>query len=233
MKAPVNAVYRRRLLTHRIGMALSIFAMAIGLFVLLAAGSLLVTANRAFAAQAHAAALEDGGRFALDLIGRALRQAAYVDWDLDAGPDDTAPARLAGLDSKTVSKSGHGIADPLPVEVNGSEVLALRFSGAGPGQHGDGSVTSCAGFSVGAGDEGWSVFYVARNAQGEPELRCKYRGASGWNADAVVSGVDGFQVLYGVDTDSPPDGVPNRYVNASAIDALDADLVPEGATETA
>jgi hypothetical protein len=32
--APVNAVYRKRLLTHRIGIALSVFAMSIGLAVL-------------------------------------------------------------------------------------------------------------------------------------------------------------------------------------------------------
>jgi type IV pilus assembly protein PilW len=74
--------------------------------------------------------------------------------------------------------------------------------------------------------DGWSVFYVARNGHGEPELRCKYRAAGGWGADAVVAGVDGFQVLYGLDTDAIPDGVANRYVNASAIAALDAALVP-------
>ena len=48
---------------------------------------------------------------------------------------------------------------------------------------------------------GWSIFYVAANGDGEAELRCKYRGASGWGADAIVRGVDSFQVLYGVDTD--------------------------------
>jgi type IV pilus assembly protein PilW len=90
-------------------------------------------------------------------------------------------------------------------------------------------VTSCAGFPVHAHEEGWSIFYVARNAQGEAELRCKYPGAGSWGADAVVAGVDGFQVLYGIDTDAVPDGVANRYVNASALAALDAALVPAGA----
>jgi type IV pilus assembly protein PilW len=84
--------------------------------------------------------------------------------------------------------------------------------------------------SVHRHEEGWSIFYVARSAEGQPELRCKYKGATGWGADAVIAGVESFQVLYGLDTDAAPDGVPNRYVNASAIDALDGALVLSGAS---
>jgi type IV pilus assembly protein PilW len=213
-------------------MAELLVSMTLGLAVLLASAALLVTANRGYAAQADAAAVDEGGRYALELVGRALRQASYVDWEaLDPalGPDPAAPARLAGLDARSISRTANGIDDPLPDSVNGSDVLAVRFAGAGPAPNGDGSVTSCAGFPVHAHEEGWSIFYVARNAQGEAELRCKYPGAGSWGADAVVAGVDGFQVLYGVDTDAMPDGVANRYVNASALVALDAALVLAGA----
>ncbi|MFL6674583.1 MAG: PilW family protein [Massilia sp.] len=223
----------RRARQAGVTMAELLVSMALGLLVLLGAGALLVAANRAYVAQAEAAAVDDGGRYALELIGRAVRQAAYIDWeqvDPRLGPDDTAPAQLAGLDNRSVSKTAAGIANPLPDAVNGSDVLAVRFAGAGPAPDGDGSVTSCAGFPVHAHEEGWSIFYVARNGQGESELRCKYRGASSWGADAVVAGVDGFQVLYGVDTDPIPDGVANRYLNASAIAALDAALPLAGAT---
>jgi type IV pilus assembly protein PilW len=211
-------------------MAELLVSMALGLAVLLAAGALLVSANQAWGAQSEAAAADDGGRYALDLIGRALRQAAYIDWERigpGAGQDDVQSARLAGLDDRSISKAADAIADPLPDAVNGSDVLAVRFGGAGPAPNGDGSVTSCAGFPVHGLAEGWSIFYVARSGQDEPELRCKYRGAGGWGADAVVAGVDGFQVLYGLDTDA--DGVANRYVNASTVAALDAALVPGGA----
>jgi type IV pilus assembly protein PilW len=207
-------------------------SMALGLAVVLAAGALLVAANAAYVTQVNAAAIDDGGRYALEIIGRALRQAAFVEWeglDVAAGVDGAAPAHLAGLDDASISKTGEGIAKPLGGAVNGSDVLAVRFAGAGPAPDGDGSVTSCAGFPVHALDEGWSIFYVARNAQGEAELRCKYRGEAGWNADAVVGGVDGFQVLYGVDTDATPDGVANRYVNADTLAALDAALGASGA----
>ncbi len=206
-------------------------ALAVGLGVLLGAGRLLAHANATYAAQVEAAAVDDGGRYALELVGRALRQAASVDPEalLGAAAPDTLPARLAGLDASSVGRTTPGIDAPLPDAANGSDVLAVRFPGAGPAPDGDGSTVSCAGFTVAQGEEGWSVFHVARNADGEAELRCKYRGAANWSADAVVAGVDGFQLLYGIDTDEPRDGVPNRYVNADAIRALDAAL---GAADT-
>jgi type IV pilus assembly protein PilW len=203
-------------------------ALAVGLGVMLAAARLLLLANDAYAAQVESAAVGDGGRYALELIGRAVRQSATLD------PDSLAPAasaalgsaaaRLAGLDARSLARTTSALDDPLPAAVNGSDVLAVRFPGAGAAPSGDGSVVSCAGFASAQGEEGWSIFYVARNADGEPELRCKYRGSTSWSADALVSGVDGFQVLYGLDTDAPRDGVPNRYLNASAIRTLDAAL---------
>jgi type IV pilus assembly protein PilW len=200
-------------------------ALAVGLAVVLSAARLLGLANVAYAAQAESAALDDAGRNALELLGRAVRQAAYADpmqLDLSA-PVDGLPARLAGLDARSLGATTAGIAVPLAAVANGSDVLAVRFPGAGTGS-GDGSVVDCAGFTVAAGEEGWSIFYVAKNGDGEPELRCKYRGASNWSADAVLTGVDSFQVLYGLDTDTPRDGAANRYVNADAIRALDAAL---------
>ncbi|QOY95928.1 PilW family protein [Massilia sp. UMI-21] len=204
-------------------------AMAIGLGVLLAGASLFIWASRSFAAQAETAAMDDAGRYALEAIARAVRQSAAVDWEGQAdGPDPSAPARLAGLDARSVSKAGVAIDNSSTQAVNGSDVLAVRFPGTGAAPNGDGTTLDCAGFSVHRDEEGWSIFYVARNAQGEAELRCKYRGASAWSADAVVGAVDSFQVLYGLDGDA--DGAPERYVNASALAGLDAGLVLAGAT---
>jgi type IV pilus assembly protein PilW len=202
-------------------------ASAVGALAMLMAAALLASANAAYVAQVDSAALDDGGRYALEIIARAARQAAFVNWEREeAGPDQgAAPAPVGGLDARTLSRGADGIAKPLADAVNGSDVLAVRFAGAGAAPGGDGSVTSCAGFGVGAQDDGWSIFYVGRNAGGEAELRCKYRGKSSWGADAVIGGVDSFQVLYGLDTDSPADGVANEYVSASVLDELDAALV--------
>lgn len=216
-----------------LSMAELLVAMTIGLFVALAAGSLFGSGSAAYLAQAQSAGAQEGGRYALDMIGRAVRQAAWVDWqhaDLGAVMGNGEPAPLAGLDASSVPRTSQGIQDAVASQVNGSDVLAVRFHGAGAPPKGDGSVLDCAGFAVHQNEDGWSIFYVAKSAEGEPELRCKYRGTGGWGADAVIAGVDTFQVLYGVDTDEPADGVPNRYVNATSINALDAALVLNGAS---
>ena len=204
-------------------------ALTIGALVLLGAGSLLGIANASYAAQRDATAVDDGGRYALDLMARAVRQAGLRDWDtIDpaAVADPLQPARIVGLDARSLAKTSFGIDDPLPDIAHGSDVLALRYHGAGPAPAGDGSVVNCAGFPVHASEDGWSIFYVAHNTQGEAELRCKYRGATAWGADAVVAGVDSFQVLYAVDTDTPADGVANAYLHAAAVNALDAAYAP-------
>lgn len=226
----------RRVRERGLTLAEMLVALALGLATVLAASRLLLFAGAAQSAQAEQSAIDDGGRYALELIGRAVRQAGYVDPAALAAPDpgavlDAAPAAVAGLDARALGHSSAALDSPVPSQTNGSDVLALRFAGAGAGSSGDGSVTSCAGFAVAQGAEGWSIFYVARNSEGEAELYCKYRGTSSWSADALVSGVDGFQVLYGLDTDAPPDGVPNRYVKADAIRALDAAL-PAGLSPT-
>jgi type IV pilus assembly protein PilW len=225
-------IVRRRARAGGMTLAELMVALAVGLGIVLMAGRLLLLANGAYAAQVESSAVDDGGRVAIDAIRRAVHQAGSVDIDtLAAAVADTAPARLAGLDARTLARATSGIADSLQGAVNGSDVLAVRFPGAGAGPAGDGSVVDCAGFPVAAGEERWSIFYVARNAEGEAELRCKYRGAAHWSADALVSGVDGFQVLYGVDTDDPPDGVANRYLSAAAVAALDDALAGSSEAE--
>ncbi len=185
--------------------------------------------------------MQDGGRYALEIMTRAIRQSAYANWDKDDAPllvGDEVSANISGLDAAAVSKNSDGISAPIADGANGSDVLSIRFAGAGAAPDGDGTVIDCAGFGVPAatGSEGaeqarrWSIFYVDKDLDGEAELRCKYRGEKSWGADAIVRGVDSFQVLYGVDTDVPVDGVANRYVSASTLNAQDAALILEGAT---
>ena len=60
-------------------------SMAVGMVVSLLAASLLVVSNASYVAQDDIAAVEDAGRFALDALGRAVRQGSYVDWDQFVG----------------------------------------------------------------------------------------------------------------------------------------------------
>lgn len=209
-----------------VGLVEMLVALVLGMLVTLASAALLASANGDFLSHGASARLNDGGRYALAQVAQAVRQAGYADPALGTLAEEGAA--IAGLDASAVSRTGPGIDAALPAAVNGSDVLAVRFGGSGGGG-GDGSVTDCAGFTVPEGRQGWSIFYVARGEDGEAELRCKYHSDSGgWSADAVVRGVDSFQVLYGVDTDAPGDGIANRFASASAIGALDAALVPMG-----
>ncbi|MBE3026888.1 pilus assembly protein PilW [Janthinobacterium sp. BJB1] len=236
----MNAVCVQRRRHRGMGLVELLVALALGAMLMLAASAVLLAASGSYGDQSASARLDDNGRYALDTIARAVRQTAYVNWDSSAAPvahADYDSANLAGLDARSLGKNSEGISEALPDALHGSDVLALRYYGAGKEEGGDGSVLNCAGFGVGAAQtqaqRGWSIFYVAQGADGVGELRCKYRGANGWGADAVIRGVDSFQVLYGLDTDTPPDGVANRYVNAGALDACDAALLLAGADAAA
>ncbi len=116
--------------------------------------------------------------------------------------------------------------------VNGSDILAVRYWGdsrAGAAD-GDGSMISCGGApEVDGTVPAYSIFHVARGASGEPTLACTYRDSTGdWQTVPLMQGVEGFQVLYGVDNltpnTAPPaagstgfDDVPDRYLRASQL----------------
>jgi len=205
------------------GMIEFLVAIALGLLITLMGSGLLLASSSNYRNHSDNVWLADGGRYAMRIMAQAIRQGAYVNWDSELVPPELAPdapAAITGLDAASITRSSDGISAPQPAVANGSDVLAVQFSGSGTGANGDGSSINCAGFGVAGGTRGWSIFYVAADAGGEPELRCKYRSAAGWGADAIVRGVDSFQVLYGVDTDTPMDGVPNTYLNATGAAAL-------------
>jgi type IV pilus assembly protein PilW len=56
-------------------------------------------------------------------------------------------------------------------------------------------------------------YFVMDNANGVPAL---FRQDAGGTQE-LVEGIEDLQILYGEDTDAPPDGVPNIYRNAAAV----------------
>jgi len=219
---------QRRRLQAGFSLVEFLVASVIGALLLLTGAVMLFSASSAYTAQADGAAIDDGGRLALDIVSRAVRQAAYVEQERGTAIDAANSAlQIIGRDAMAVPRATHGIDGATAEAVNGSDVLALRFAGA------HGGAVDCAGFALEPGEDGWSIFHVGRNAAGEGELRCKYRGAGGWGSDAIIDGVDTFQVLYGLDTDEPADGVPNEFVSAAVIEARDAALVLAGADQAA
>ncbi|WP_426344633.1 PilW family protein [Pseudoduganella sp. R-32] len=210
---------------HGLAMAEVLVAMALSLLVALAAASLLHASDSDFLHNGANTRIDDSGRFALAIIGQSLRQAGYPgEPGAEVAAAPTSPLAIEGRDAASVATNADGLGPALPA-VNGSDALAIRYAPAAiAGAEGGGAMLNCAGFPADPGEWAWSIFYIAQAGDGVAELRCKYRGENGWGADAVVRGVDAFHVLYGVDMDSPRDNIPNLYMTASGIDALDAAL---------
>lgn len=191
-------------------------ALAIGLALILAGTALLMLTRSIYLLTDDRARIEESGRFAIGIICQAVRQAGYRDWSAAGAAEADWPA-VTGLDARSLKEGADGVSGPYATAVNGSDVLALRFDG-NPGGSGDISMKNCAGAAVTADGPGagWSIFYIANDSVGEPELRCKYRAASGWNSEALVRGVEAFQVLYGLDGDDSG-SAPVRYLPARAV----------------
>lgn len=134
-----------------------------------------------------------------------------------------------GLVSGNRSSGCSGVTDTSCL--NGDDILVVRYWGdsrAGAAA-GDGSMINCSGANELDGDvPAYSIFHVARSASGEPTLACTYRDVTGtWQTVPLMQGVEGFQVLYGVDNVTPAaappsgetglDGVPDRYLRASQL----------------
>ncbi|MDB5798120.1 MAG: pilus assembly protein PilW [Paucimonas sp.] len=194
----------------------------------LAAIAALLSARAGFSAQDGSARVTENGLYALAAIERAIRQAGYENWGTQGAAlvnDASWSPAIVGLDDARLQESRPALETPLRPGINGSDVLALRFFGSGAADgDGDGSMLNCAGAAVAEpsdGDleagRGWSIFHVARSSGGEPELRCKYLARSGksWEGEALATGVESMQVLYGVDTDG--DGLPDTYSRAGAL----------------
>jgi type IV pilus assembly protein PilW len=201
-------------------------ACAIGLFIILAAIGLLLVSRQTYLVSDEQIAVQEAGHYALAILARSARQASWQEYPKDSSSAAAAmSAGIVGLDAKSLRMTSEHIENPIAPVSHGSDVLAIRFSGAN-----DGSMLNCAGFAVSEAKEGlqgWSIFFVAGERNTEPELRCKYRGKSSWRTEGIVRGIESFQVLYGIDTDA--DGLPNQFLNADEVRQLNAELEEEEA----
>ena len=234
-----SGCYRTNTVCSQYGWTLTemMIAITLGLFILLTAMGLLLSAKMGYVMQDQNAYIHETGRYATEVVSRSVRQAGYENWNSGTIPLQTADnfsANVMGMDAMTLKKTSAGLDGATATDVvNGSDVLALRFFGESTDGE-VGAILNCAGLSVAAPasvqtaeqERGWSIFFVAKDSAGEPELRCKYQSKTSWNADAIARGVESFQVLYGIDVDG--DGQPDQFLNADDIDELDNHLLLAG-----
>lgn len=214
-------------------------SLTLSMFVVLVAASILLSSKRGYLAVDDGTRLQEAGRFGIELISRNVRQTSFENLDKDdarISVSDAISANIAGLDNVTIGESQAFISGATPVSDANNDVLGLKFFGSGSGSSGDGTIVDCAGFGIPApssasaaeSERGASVFYVAKSSSGVAELRCKYFAGGSWQSEAILTGVDSFQVLYGLDLTG--NGIPTRYVRAGVINALDSQLVKTAST---
>lgn len=217
-----------RLWQHGLTLMELMIAMMLGMGVILTATALLSTVKTSYLAVNDHASVQDTGRYALEVIAQALRQANFVPRDdpafIDFDATDLTPG-VIGLDNGRLATNSPGISAPQSNAANHrSDILAVRFFGATGA-----ALLNCAGFAVKApiwsaaaasaaidAQRAWSIFYIALDGAGIPELRCQYSTRdNGWNAAAVARNVEAFHVLYGIGDDIT--GAVEQYLPAVQI----------------
>lgn len=227
-------------------------AMAVSLIVVLAAVGALLISRQGFTQVDAASQLRDNGRFAEELVQRLAVQTGYRDVVYAATSRPPATSGLTeekpnifGFNNRARSGSNKSYeansSERSAASVGyGSDILVLRFQSASSdfgGSATDSAIIDCAGLAPSQKmDDRYerfsSVFHVA-DSSGEPALMCTRwpEANDGGNADTqpIISGVENFQVLYGVDTKGKtqtnpdgtttdlPDSVTDQYLRADEL----------------
>lgn len=207
-------------------------SIALGMLVVASAITLLLTSKSSYVTTDDSARLLDSGRYAIESISRAVRQTAFENLDNEGVaivglPTDTPG--IVGFDASTFGTSASsGLPNVVSLTAPPSDMLQTRFIGAA-----NNSVVNCAGVATPAisaavdvdVQRGWSIFFVRPVAGGESELHCGYLNNVGaFQSSPIVSGVESFQLLYGLDADG--DGIPDRFVTANTLTTLANQAVP-------
>lgn len=228
-------------------------ALVLGLLVAGASIAALILGRQGFTSTDASTQLRENGRYAASLIERIAIQAAFQDVADGQFPSNSALPVIPGLqafDNALVlnptslppsfpaglvhnSRTSGCVATDTSCR-NGSDVLIVRYWGvsrpSGAPNPADNSMINCAGLGEPerASGPSVSVFHVARTTTtGEPTLVCTYQDptTSAWITVPLVTGVEGFQVLFGTDSVVPnvcatsvAAGPANRYLRASQMD---------------
>jgi len=219
-------------------------ALVLGLLVAAAGIAALIIGRQGFSSVDSSSQLRESARFASSIIQRITVQAGFENAAYGFVTSGKQPG-LRGYDNALVAAGtgdaslAHDSRSTCTVTdtscANGSDVLVVRYWGANrSGTTADGSMINCAGQAEPEGtDRAYSIFHVRASASGEPTLVCTYLDSSGaWQDVPLVAGVEGFQVLYGVDNVTPnvgaadattgADSIPDRFLRAAQLDAAGA-----------
>ena len=171
-------------------------ALTLGLVIMLVIGTVFVSSSQTFRAQDDNARIQESGRFALEIIGRSIKQAGYADIPFTGFKVDFSGVPINGVDG------GTGVPDTLIVQYDG--VI------------GD---SDCEGANVTAAGNIIQNYFNVDTANAV--LRCNGEVAAtpsipGAAPSGIVlaDNVEDLQILYGIDTVG--DQSANQYVATPA-----------------
>lgn len=160
-------------------------SLVLGSIIVLAAVQLFSTNQRTFQLQQAVSDVQETGRFTLEYLARDLRKVALE----DASGNESAGV----ITTNKPPEGGYGTPPQrseddanLPGE---NDRLSFEFFGE----------LDCEGDNAGATTLIVNTYEVRTNADGVDELICEGSVDPATNGAALISGVDSFQVLYGVD----------------------------------
>ena len=205
------------------GVVETMLALSLGLAITMSLLMLLNAVQTQFQTQTDLQDIDDTARFVLAHFSQQLRQAAYVDPFSAAASTVTDDSKgllaVSGLDAGSRADLAPELSVAQAKAAKFSDVLALRFRAGA-------AMASCNGSASVSGEDAVSIYYVAVSADQHYELMCKYRahsaaaGRDNWQVQAMISGIDAFQVLYALDNAARASSW--QWLNASMINQLDA-----------
>ncbi|ODU13882.1 MAG: hypothetical protein ABS91_00655 [Thiobacillus sp. SCN 64-35] len=167
--APLSCISLRR--QRGLSLVELMIAMTLGLIILFAVAAVYTGSRQSFRMQEENARLQETGRFALEMIGRSVRQAGF--WNMPINPVATA----TGFGGVPVNGT-NGVTDTITVQYDGLT--------------GD---RDCEGTLLAANGVVTEVYSISANN----ELVCEGIDANN-AASPLVGNIEDLQILYGSDT---------------------------------
>lgn len=175
-----------------------LIAIAIGLVLVSGIGTIYLGSHQTYRIQENSARMQETGRYALDYLGRSLRQ---------AGADAGISANMSAVTTQCDSASCVPVAGE-----NGasSDSLTVQFY-AGQDEQSGGAwgARDCTGTFVNADQ----VISNAFSLDGT-DLRCTGTAQT----QPIVANVEDFQILYGLDLDGSSNQSADRYATATQVE---------------
>ena len=173
-------------------------SLSLGLLLLTGIGTIYVGSNQTYRVQEQNARIQESGRYALEVIGRSVRQAGY--WNIPTNPIALQTAFGGTAVSGTDNATNGTIVDTVAVQYDG--VAGSR---------------DCEGTNITAAMIPVVVQDAIQLDVANFELECESNvdGTVANDPQPLVSNVEDLQFHYGIDTTG--DQSANRYVTANNV----------------